>query len=165
MRKLIISVILISAMLSILSCTEDADSMDIQGERTLSAQLMTRSAESYQLVTVQDSTLYPFQICLSTLQEGVYQNSFVATVYVTFYHDKSTNKPFAVLNSFYAPPFYNVGSVNLSEDLCKGRYKLSASGTERNGINCSGTYPNPLFIAEKKIDENDGPITDTIPKR
>lgn len=133
------------------ACTEDLDIISEYSIESLATPLMTRSSETIYLVTVQDNILYPFEIELSSLREGVYKNTYKATVKVVFDHDKATGKPRVNLLDYIAPANYTINGVSISKDLFDGRYKLSATGKDRNGIDCSGTYAYPILIADIPI--------------
>lgn len=129
-------------------CTEDSDITYDFSSETLATSLMTRSSEMVYLVSVQDNLMYSFDIVLSSLNEGTLKNSFRATVKVYFDHDKATGKPNVHLVDFIAPINYTVNGASISKDLFDGRYKLSATGKDRNGLDCSGTYTYPILIAD-----------------
>lgn len=141
----------ISGAIFLQNCTEDSDLSYNYSSETLAIPLMTRSTEMIYLISVQDNILYPFEVELSSMRDGIYKNSFKATVKVYFDHDKATGKPLVHLQDYTAPVGYIVNGVSISKDMFDGRYKLSASGKDRNGIDCSGTYTNPILIADFPI--------------
>lgn len=168
MRKIVLFIILSLTISTIISCDNDDEYTNTEDAGTLSQQMFTRAAESSnkpsddeydQLEPLHDSVPYPFAITLSSLNEGIYKNSFVATVYVIFYHDAVTHEPCVSLVDYRAPQFYEVENVGISERYATGLYTLSASGKDCVGVQCSGTYEYPLCLAYVPTDsvkqEND----------
>lgn len=133
------------------NCTEDSDLSYNYSSETFAIPLMTRSTEMIYLISVQDNIIYPFEVELSSMREGIYKNSFKATIKVYFDHDKATGKPLVHFQDYSAPIGCIVNGVSISKDLFDGRYKLSASGKDRDGIDFSGTYAYPILIADIPI--------------
>lgn len=144
-----------SISLLLQNCNKDTDYTLEYSTNTLASSIMTRAGEvSNFLVSVQDSIVYPFEIELSSLNVGTYKNTYKSTVYVIFYHDKSSYAPGVSLINYYAPTNHSISGVSIEKDMFAGRYKLSASGKDDKGIDCSGTYKYPIFIADYKPESN-----------